>query len=543
MVGKWAKMAPVHDLLLRGGQVLDGSGAPARAADVAVRDGRIAAIAPVLSDPARRVIDARDRVVAPGFIDAKTHSDWTLPVVPRAESKVHQGVTTEVIGHCGFSVAPALPGRVELLREYLAPSAPWYPFRATTFAEYLADFPATSVNAVPLVGHNTLRLMATGMEARAPRADEMDLMRRLLDEALAAGALGLSSGLFTAPGSWATADEMVELAQQLRGRDALYATHVRDESRGVITAIREAVDTAERAGVRLQIVHVKVSGTDSWGTAGGVLEAVEAARSRGVRVHCDQYPYTAASNPLRNLLPLWVQEGGVDAMLERLAEPGTRARIRRDIEVHGLTSWGRIPSWEAVRIAISPHRGEYAGCTIAELARRQSADPIDAVCDYLVDDRGATRIVITSMAEDDVQALLRSPLVLVGSDGFAVAPSGATGQGKPHPRYYGTFPRVLGHYVRTLGVLSLPEAVHKMTGASAAALGLVGRGFVREGYVADLTIFDPATVIDRATYDDPHQYPVGISHVFVNGVAIVDEGEHTGALPGRVLRLGPQGAS
>src|SRR5437867_3504639 len=210
-------MSAVHDLLIRGGQVLDGTGSSGRLADVAVRDGRIAAIAPALSDAARRVIDARDRVVAPGFIDVNTHSDWTLPVVPRAESKVRQGVTTEVIGHCGFSVAPALPGRVELLREYLAPSAPWYPFRATSFAEYLDGFPATSVNAVPLVGHNTLRLMAMGMEPRAPRADELDLMRQLLDEALGAGALGLSSGLFTAPGSWATADEMVDLARRLRG--------------------------------------------------------------------------------------------------------------------------------------------------------------------------------------------------------------------------------------------------------------------------------------------------------------------------------------
>jgi N-acyl-D-aspartate/D-glutamate deacylase len=536
-------MAAVHDLLIRGGQVLDGTGASGRLADVAVRDGRIAAIAPALSDPARRVIDARDRVVAPGFIDVKTHSDWTLPVVPRAESKVRQGVTTEVIGHCGFSVAPALPGRVELLREYLAPSAPWYPFRATSFAEYLDGFPATSVNAVPLVGHNTLRLMATGMEPRAPRADELDLMRQLLDEALGAGALGLSSGLFTAPGSWATADEMVDLARRLRGRGALYATHIRDESRGVLAAVREALDTAERASVRLQLVHVKVSGTESWGGAGRFLAEVEAARARGVRVHCDQYPYTAASNPLRNLLPLWVQEGGVDAMLQRLAEPGARARIRRDIDADGLTSWGRIPSWEAVRIAISPHRAEHAGRTIADLARQQASDHIDAVCDYLIADRGATRIVITSMAEEDVREFLRSPLVLVGSDGFAAAPHGITSQGKPHPRYYGTFPRILGHYVRELGLLSLPEAVRKMTGASAAALGLADRGLLREGHAADVTIFDPATVIDQATYDDPHRYPLGVSHVLVNGVVVVDEGEHTGALPGRVLRLGPQGVS
>jgi len=533
----------MHDLVIRGGQVLDGSGAPAREADLAVGDGRIVAVEPGLSGPARRIIDARDRVVAPGFIDIKTHSDWTLPLIPRAESKIRQGVTTEVIGHCGFTVAPALPGRVELLRDYLAPSAPWYPFRATTFAEYLDTFPATSVNAVPLVGHNTLRLMTVGMEKRAPRADEMDLMRRLLEEALDAGALGLSSGLFTAPGSWAEPEELVALGQLLRGRDALYATHVRDESRGIFGAVREAIDTAEACGVRLQIVHVKVSGTESWGSAARLLAEIEAARARGIDVHCDQYPYTAASNPLRNLLPLWVQEGGVDAMLQRLAQPAARARIRADIDADGLPSWGRIPSWDAVRIAISPHRGEYAGQTIAELARRGACDPIDAVCDYLIADRGATRILITSISEDDVREFLRSPLVFAGSDGFACAPYGVTSQGKPHPRYYGTFPRILGHYVRELGVLPLAEAVRKMTGAPAGALRLVDRGVLREGAWADVTIFDPATVIDRATYDDPHRYPDGVSHVIVNGEVVIDDGEHTGALPGRVLRRGRRGVA
>lgn len=524
----------MDDIVIRGGEVIDGTGAPGRTADVRVRDGTIVGIGE--GGDARRVIDARGLVVAPGFIDIKTHSDWTLPLIPRAESKVRQGVTTEVLGHCGYSVAPVLAGKAELLRDYLAPSAPWLPFRETTFADYVDTFPPTSVNTIMQVGHNTLRLMVMGMENRAPTAGELDAMRALLEEALDAGALGLSSGLFTAPGSWADADELGALAAVLREHGAAYATHVRDEAGGIFESVREAIAIGGRFGIHVQIVHLKLSGTDTWGGAARLLEEIEAARRRGVRLDCDQYPYTAASNPLRNLLPLWVQEGGVEPMLGRLADPGVRARIRGDLDAHGLTSWGRVASWQAVRVATAPNRPELAGLTLEDIAKSRGRDPLDAVCDVLVADRGATRVLITSISEDDVRTLLRSPTVLVGSDGFAVAPYGVTGQGKPHPRYYGTFPRVLGHYVRDLGLLPLPLAVWKMTGGPARALGLVDRGVLREGARADLTLFDPATVADRATYADPHRYPTGIPTVIVNGVVVVDGGEHTGALPGRVLR-------
>jgi N-acyl-D-aspartate/D-glutamate deacylase len=452
-------------------------------------------------------------------------------------------VTTEVIGHCGYTVAPALPGRVDALREYLQPSAPWLAFRETTFAQYLDTFPATSVNVATMVGHNTLRLMAMGLADRAPTPAELATMRALLDEALAAGALGLSSGLFTAPGCWATAEEMHALAACLRPRGAGYATHVRNESDGIFESVREAIALGERYGVHVQIVHLKLSGTDNWGGARKLLAEIEAARERGVRVDCDQYPYTAASNPLRNLLPSWVQEGGVEAMLGRLGQAGIRERIASEITARGLASWGRIPSWDSVRIALAPHHPDWAGRTIAALARDRRREPLDTLCDLLLEDRGATRIVVESMSEDDVRTLLRAPFVFVGSDGYALAPYGITGQGKPHPRTYGTFPRVLGHYVRDLGLLSLPQAVFKMTGGPAAALDLRDRGLLREGYRADLTLFDPRTVTERATYDDPHRYPDGIPWVIVNGEVVVDAGEHTGALPGRVLRRGPAGVA
>ncbi len=531
----------MDELLIRGAQIMDGSGAPGTTGDVGIRDGRICAVTTETGRQARRVIDAAGLVLAPGFIDIHTHSDFTLPINPRAEGKIRQGVTTEVVGNCGFSVAPALPGKAELLRDYLAASAPWLDFRETSFAEYMDAFPATSVNTIMQAGHHTLRLMAMGTDDRAPSDDELRHMQDMLEEALQAGAIGLSSGLFTTPGGYASSEEMVTLGHVLRRHGGAYSSHVRDEANRVFDAVREAIAVGESCGIHVQIAHLKLSGTDNWGGASELLGEIEAARERGVAVDCDQYPYTAATNPLRNLLPTWVQAGGMAAMLERLAEPETRQRLRHDIEAQGFNNFGRIASWDDVRIAISPHQPQYAGQTMGAIARERRSDPLDAVCDYLIEDQGHTRILITSMAEDDVQTILRSPTMLVGSDGTSLAPYGVTGQGKPHPRFYGTFARVLGHYVRDLGLLPLPQAIYKMTGGSANALGLVERGLIREGYWADLTLFDPQTIDAMSTYEEPHQYARGIQAVIVNGEVVIDGGEHNGALPGRVLRRGAKG--
>jgi N-acyl-D-amino-acid deacylase len=532
----------MHDILIRNGRLIDGSGRPGVAGDLAIADGRIAAIGSDLGD-ARRVIDASGLAVTPGFIDIKTHSDFTLPINPKAESKVRQGVTTEIIGHCGFSVAPVLPGKVELLRDYLSPSAPWLPFRETTFADYLGSFPRTAVNAGMLVGHNTLRLMVMGMAARPPDADELARMIALVEEALAAGALGLSSGLFTAPGAYAQPAEMHALGHAVKRHNAGYFTHLRDESNKVLEAVEEAIDMARECGVHVEIVHFKCSGLDNWGKAAQVLGRLADARAAGLDIDCDAYPYTAGSNPLKNLLPQWVQAGGVGAMIERLALPETRARIRADIARDGLNNWGRLPSWDGVQISISPHLPQHAGRTIAQLAAERGADPVDTLCDYLIDDRGATRVLVTSIAEDDVRAIVRSPDALVGSDGNCVATYGTVSQGLPHPRFYGTFPRVIGHYVGDEKLLALEAAIHKMTGATARALKLADRGLLREGFAADVAIFDPADFRDRATYADPHQYPSGTrTSVIVNGTVVVDEATHTGALPGKVLRRAADGS-
>src|SRR6476620_9279263 len=327
------------DIVINRGLLIDGSGSPGAGTDMALAAGRIAAIGPSLAADANKVIDAEGLAVTPGFIDIKTHSDFVLPINPKAESKVRQGVTTEIIGHCGFSVAPVLPGKTQLLADYLSGGAPWLPFREMGFPEYLDTFPAVSVNAGMLVGHNTLRLMVMGLEDRAPTKTELEQMIALLEDGLRAGALGMSSGLFTPPGSFAKPDEMIAFCAVLKRHNAAYFTHIRDESNKVLEGVEEAIDIARACGVHVEIVHLKCSGVDNWGKAAQILDKIAAARAEGCDIDCDAYPYTAGANPLKNLLPPWVQIGGNETMLARLAQPEIRARIRAEMAAHGLNNW------------------------------------------------------------------------------------------------------------------------------------------------------------------------------------------------------------
>jgi N-acyl-D-amino-acid deacylase len=531
------------DLLIRDGRVIDGSGRSGGPADLAVAGGCIAAIGCGLDGAAEKTIAAEGLVVTPGFIDIKTHSDFTLPINPKAESKVRQGVTTEIIGHCGFSVAPILPGRRDLIRDYLSASAPWLPFRSLSFSEYLDTFPKVAVNAGMLVGHHTLRLNVMGMAGRAPSPAELGQMAALLEDALSAGAIGFSTGLFTPPSSYAERAEIVALCHVVKRHNARYFTHVRDESNNVLEAIEEAIDIARTCGIHVEIVHLKCSGLDNWGKAGQILAMLDSARAEGLAIDCDAYPYAAGSNPLKNLLPQWVQANGLEAMLARLTLRETRDRIHAELERDGLNNWGRIPDWDAVQVSISPYLPDHAGKTFGALALAEGKDPLDTLCDFLISDRGATRVLITAISEDDIRTILRSPKALVGSDGNCVADYGTVAQGKPHPRFYGTFPRIIGRYVRDEKLLPLELAVHKMTGATACALGLKDRGLLREGWRADIAIFDPEDFVDRATYAEPHQYPSGSrTTVIVNGVVVVDHAKHTGALPGMVLRRAADGS-
>jgi N-acyl-D-aspartate/D-glutamate deacylase len=523
------------DILIRGGDVIDGSGTPAYSADVAIRNGRIVAISADYNGTARHNVDARGCVIAPGFIDVKTHSDFALPLYPRAENRVLQGITTELVGSCGFTAAPIPDGELDTVANYLAAMAPAYVCRETTFAAYIDAFPATSVNVATQVGHNTVRVAVMGLDNRTPTAEERAAMEYLIEEALEAGALGLSSGPFTAPGAFSTAEELESLARVVARRGAAYSTHLRSEASSVFEALDEAIALAERTGTRTRIVHAKLSGIGNWGGAPRFLDQLGRARDRGVPIDCDHYPYTTALNPIRNLLPISIQQGGVECMLKRLRDPAARSDIRAEISERGLNAFGRIASWDAVRISTSPCSNE-VGRTVADVAAQRRCDPVDALCAILVADRGATRGFIAAMEEQDVRDFVACPWVLVGSDGRASGPGGPLADELPHPRSYGTFPRILGHYTRELGLLTLPQAVHKMTGAPAASLGLKDRGILRIGAAADVTVFDPAAVADRATFDEPRQYPAGIVHVIVNGIAVVTGGVHTGALPGRVLR-------
>lgn len=529
-------------ILIRHGTVIDGSGNPGIIADIAIDSGRIVALGQSLTANADRVIDANGLTVTPGFIDIKTHSDFVLPINPKAESKVRQGVTTEIIGHCGFSVAPVLPGKTQLLADYLSGGAPWLPFREMSFSEYIDTFPAVAVNTGMLVGHNTLRLMVMGLEDRAPTEAELGQMLFLLEDGLRAGALGMSSGLFTPPGSFAQPNEIMALCAVLKRHNASYFTHIRDEANNVMEGIREAIDIARACGVHVEIVHLKCSGVDNWGKAGQILDTIAAARSEGCDIDCDAYPYAAGANPLKNLLPSWVQIGGNEAMLARLALPETRARIDAEFADRGLNNWGRIPSWEAVQISVSPRLPETAGQTVAALARVWGRSPVDQVCDHLIADNGATRVLIMSISECDIRTILCSPTAFVGSDGNCVATYGIVSQGMPHPRFYGTFPRVIGRYVHDERLIPLELAIHKMTGGPAKALRLRDRGLLREGYGADVTIFDPDDFCDEATYADPHRYPTGTrTTVIVNGTLVIENATHTGATPGIVLRRSAEG--
>jgi len=527
------------DLKIEGATVIDGSGATGSRADVGVRDDVIVAVGDLSRESAGRTVNAAGRVLAPGFIDMHSHSDWRLWANRRAESKVRQGVTTEVVGNCGFSPAPVSTEHLEDLRAFALYLPERLDFAWRSVREYLDAFDrdGAALNVIQLVGHGTLRIAAMGFARRPPTAEELTRMQRWLGQAVEDGAWGMSTGLIYAPGSYATTEEIVDVARGARGR-GIYASHIRGEGTTLLDAVREAIRVGREADLPVQISHVKAAGRPNWGKVPEALALIDAACAEGLDVAGDAYPYTASSTTLRTMLPDWALEGGIDAMLARLADPATRARIRADVESgEGGRGLAARVGWEHVMVAYAPHRKDAEGRRLSEVARDRDLDPVDAALELIVDERGGGYMVLFQLDERDLRAALVHPRVMIGSDGSSLAPYGELGQGKPHPRSYGTFARVLGEYVREQRLLGLPEAVHKMTGLPARRLGLKDRGLVRPGARADLVVFDPRRVADRATYDDPHRYAAGIDHVVVNGRFVVRDGEHTGNLPGKVLRL------
>ncbi len=526
----------MYDVLFKNVVVVDGSGEDRFAAEVAVIGDEIAAVGEDLGE-AKRVVDGRGMVLAPGFIDIHTHSDYSLAIDPRGESKIRQGVTTEITGQCGQSSVP-LTGedalkiaQEEMVRAGGSDEIPW-----RTVAEY-ADFlekQGVSMNVGIMIGHGAVRASVMGFVDRAPTDEELEDMRELVRQSLKEGAVGLSTGLYYAPGSYADADEIVALCEVVAELDGIHATHKRDESTyniGLIAAQEEILDIAERSGVRTQISHLKALGPEVWGKASELLEMIEKARSDGFDVMADQYPYVASGSSITgSLIPRWAQDGGRDAMVKRIDDPDVRPKLLDEVR----NNLRRRGGADRLQIALYPPEKSYEGRLLSDVADDLDLPPAEAALELLREAEAS--LVSFVMDEADVDLIMASELVMVGSDGRAVAVDGPTSGGQPHPRYFGTFPRVLGYYSREKGIIPLELAVKKMTSMPAERLRLSDRGLLRPGYLADLVLFDPETVRDKATFENPKQYPVGIEMVMVNGETVIENGEHTGAMPGRVLR-------
>jgi N-acyl-D-amino-acid deacylase len=526
------------DLKIEGATVVDGTGTAGGRSDVGIEGERIVSIGDLSREPAGNRLNASGRVLAPGFIDMHSHSDWQLTGNRRAESKIRQGVTTEVVGNCGFSPAPVSAEFVDDLRAFALYVPKGFDFGWRTFREYLdvLDADGLALNVVHLVGHGAVRIAAMGFARRAPDATELRHMQRLVDGAMQDGAWGLSTGLIYAPGSFATTEEIVALAGVAARQRGFYASHIRGEGATLIPAVTEAIAIGREADLPVQVSHVKAAGRPNWGTLADALALIDAANADGLDVSADVYPYTASSTLLTAILPGWALEGGVRALLDRLKSAGECARIRKDIEAPaGGQPYAERVGWDNVLVAWAPGRPDAQGRRVAEIARMRNVDPIDAVFELLRDEGGRVSIIQFQMDERDLRRALLHPRVMIGSDGSALAPHGELGAGKPHPRSYGTFPRVLGEYVREQRLLSLGQAIHKMTGMPARRLGLRDRGVIRVGARADLVVFDARRIADQATYEDPHRYPVAVDHVLVNGRFVIKDGQHTGSLAGRVL--------
>jgi N-acyl-D-amino-acid deacylase len=525
------------DVVLKGGTILDGTGAPGYPGDVGMVGDQIAAIGEITPTLAARVLDVRGLQVCPGFIDIHSHSDGDILVYPTADSRVRQGITTELTGNCGNSAGPLLGPVAEERRSGLASdgiTADW-----TDVAGYFArvERERVSINHAMLLGQGTLRECVAGVADRPLTADETRSVLRSVEEGMEQGAFGLSTGLEYTPGRFTPTDEIVAMARLVARRGGLYASHIRNEERGLLEATDEAIRIGRLAGVRVQVSHVKASGRGNWGKQQASLALIEAGRRDGVEVLGDAYPYTAYSTGLTVTFPSWSLDGGTPAVLARL-RGAQRERIRKDVADYVLHADPGDFELIVISSVQSAKNRPLVGKHLAEIAALWKVEPAEALLRLVDEEDTAVSYVGHGMSPDNVARVLQHPLLMIGSDGSTMAPTGRAALARPHPRSYGTCPRVLGYYVRERLLFDLPTAVRKMTSLPADQIGLRDRGRLAPGRKADVVVFDAGTVTDLATFEDPHRYPAGIAHVFVNGVAVVDQGAHTGARPGRVLRQG-----
>ena len=526
------------NIILRGGTIVDGTGAPAYQGDVWIEDDKIKEVGRVKNDAGAKIIDVAGLIVAPGFIDLHTHTDRKIFDTPLGDSKVMQGVTTEVTCNCGIGPFPASLDRMDELESYLSTLSGSLPKEGITWKDFNGFAAAVEkvnpgINLAMLTAHGAVRIAVIGWEDRPATLAEMERMQNLLDESLAQGAWGMSTGLIYPPGSFAPPDELTQLAKVLAKHETLYTSHVRGESATLMNSIDEAIELGRTSGARVEVSHLKAIGKPFWGQGMEALRRIEAARAEGVDIWADQYPYEATATSLSALAPGWIQGGGIAAMLKRLEDPELQERIlsaiAQEITIRGGADRVKIS------VVTTTQNQQWVGKSIQDVAFARKLAPEEAVRQLLVEEKAKINAVYFSLGEVDLDGIMRSPIVSVGSDGQAMNPQRDSAE-SVHPRSYGTFPRVLGLFAREKQLISLELAVHKMSGLPAKVLRMPDRGLVKPGLKADLTVFDPATVIDQADFANPHRYPVGIPFVFVNGTVAVRDSRLTGNGRGKVLR-------
>jgi N-acyl-D-amino-acid deacylase len=532
--------AEAFDVLIRNGHIMDGTGSPWYSGDIGIRDGRIAALGRLHGATAKTLIDAKNMLVTPGFIDMLGQSELTILVEPHLPSKIFQGITTEITGE-GNSVAPLNEQMIAAdrpLYEHLKIKPDW-----RTLGQYFArlERQGLGINLATYVGATSVRRVVIGDDDRAPTAPELQQMQQLVAQAMREGAFGLSTSLQYAPAPYARTEELIALASVAGQYGGIYSTHMRSEQNAIMEALDETIRIGREAHVPVEIWHLKTAGKPNWGKMPDVISKIEAARTSGVDVTADTYAYTAWFNSFSAFVPPWAHDGGDTKLIERMKDPATRARIRKDMTTASSqwdNEWLAIPGPESVLICVvqNPSLRPLQGKTLAQAAAARHQDPIDALMDILIEDQAYTSVAVFGMEEKDVALALTQPWVAIDNDSSGTAPTGVLGQEHPHPRAYGTFPRILRKYVREEHRLTLQDAIRKFTSLPAQRLGLTDRGVLKQGLWADLAIFDPAQIRDVATFENPKQLSVGIQYLLVNGVAVISEGKATNALPGKVLR-------
>jgi N-acyl-D-amino-acid deacylase len=531
--------SPAFDLVITNGHIIDGTGSPWYSADLGIRDGKVAAIGNLSAASRKRTIDAASKVVAPGFIDMLGQSELTILVDPRLPSKIYQGITTEITGE-GSSIAPLNDAIVQ------ADHAGYEHYKITpdwrTLRQYFArlEKQGVGINLASYVGATQVRRMVLGDDNKQPTPEQLEQMKALVRDAMKDGAVGVSTSLEYAPAPYAKTDELIALAAEGGKSGGIYATHMRDESDSVLEAIDEALRIGRESHVPVEIWHIKVAGKNNWGRMPEVVAKINAARAAGADVTADTYAYTAWFNDFSAFIPPWAHDGGTAKLVERLKDPATRERIRKDMLTPSKdwdNEWQEIPSPDAIMIGVvqNPKMLPFEGKRLSEIAKLWNKDPIDALCDFLIEDP-STGVAVFGMSQPDVTLALQQPWVSIDNDSSGTSPEGILGQEHPHPRAYGTFPRILRKYVREDHALSLEDAIRKMSALPAQRLRLADRGVLKAGMWADVVIFDPATVRDLATFDNPNQLSQGMDYVLVNGTPVIDQGKMTGNLPGKVLR-------